>query len=66
MSNWLRPGLLAKTMIEKYLNPVMLVFIGYISLEYSDEYPCAKVSVIFFSFFASLCDGQISYQQHHG
>ena len=38
----------------------MLVFIGKLLL--SDEYPYARVSVI----FASFCTGQISHQQHKG
>ena len=34
--------------MEDHLNPVMLVFIGYLLLgTLSDEYPCARVSVIF-------------------
>ena len=32
----------------------------------SDEYPFARVSVIFIGFFASFCIGQISHQQHKG
>ena len=31
---------------------------------FSDEYPCARVSVIFFRFFASFSIGQIRHQQH--
>ena len=32
----------------------------------SDEYPFTRVSIIFFMFFASFCNGQISDQQHKG
>ena len=35
--------------------------------KFSDEYPRARVSVIFLKvFFASFCNGQISHQQHKG
>ena len=46
---------------ENHLNPVMLVFIGKLSL--SDEYPHASVSVFFSAFLHHFCDEQISHQQ---
>ena len=46
---------------ENHLNTVMLVFIGVLS----DEYLCAKVSVIF-SVFLHFFISQINYQQHKG
>ena len=49
---------------KKHLNPVMLELIGQLLLStISDEYPYARVSVIF-QVFASFCIGQISHQQH--
>ena len=52
--------------IENPLNPVMLVFIGKLFWSiFSDEYLCARVSVIL-QVFASFRIGQISLQQHRG
>ena len=48
-----------------HLNPVMLVFIGLLLLSISDEYPYARVSIIF-QLFCIIFYGKISHQQHKG
>ena len=49
------------TIFDNNLKLVMLVFIRVLS----DEYPYARISVIF-SFFVSSCIGKTSHQQHKG
>ena len=49
---------------ENHLNPVMLVSIGWLSLQYSKMSTHVPGFQLYFRFFASFCIGQISQQQH--
>ena len=51
---------------ENHLNPVILVFIGWLSTTYSQISTHMLGFWTFFRFFASFCIGQNSHQQHKG